>query len=224
MEWSGRYDRIPGDASVFHLRYSAAMGRFWPMAEGKCGGEKATYWFEKSTAVCQLADAVGRVQLRFNGRTGGSFTINEWGQVIVPSGLGDRHRYLAGVLRGSWSLVAPDDVNQRVSLEDDDGLECGDAWDRPYVGVPYRLSKRGHIYFVHRAPGRDEVCPAPYQDAALIEALRQVRRWGAVKFIVNPFGLVLTKRPSDGRWNEEDWDPIYVGRIDYRHWFIMEVA
>jgi hypothetical protein len=116
MAWNGRYDRIPGDASVFHLRHSTAMDRFWPMAEWRCEGEKADYWFEDSAAVRELADAIGRIQLFFNGRAGGSFTINEWGQVIVPSSAGDRCRYLAGVLQGSWSLVAPDDVNERVSL------------------------------------------------------------------------------------------------------------
>src|SRR5579884_121027 len=224
MTWSGRYDRIPGDTSVVHLRYSSDMGRFWPMAEWRCEGETADYWFEDGAAVRELADAVSRVQLRFNGGEGGSFTINEWGQVIVPSGAGDRRRYLAGVLRGSWSLIAPDDVNERVSLEDDDGLDCGDPWPRPYVGVPYHLSNGGRIYFVHRAPGGDLVQYAPYQDTDLIEAIRQIRRWGPVKFIVNPFGLVLTKRPSHGQWNEEDWDPVYVGRINYCYWFAEEVA
>lgn len=223
-EWTGRYDRIPGDSSVFHLRWRWDWGCFWPMAEGKCGSEKAFYWFENKKAVRDLANSVARVQLRFNGREGGSFTINEWGQVIVPSGEGDRRRYLAGVLRGSWSLVAPDDVNGRVSLEDDDGLECGDPWDRPYVGLPYHLSKRGYIYFVHRSPGKDVLRYPPYQDTDLINAIREIRPWGAVKFIVNSFGLVLTKRPSRGQLNEENWDPVYVGRIDYERWFENELV
>ena len=62
----------------------------------------------------------------------------------------------------------------------------------------------------------------PHQDQDLIEAIREVRHWGSVKFVVNPFGLVLTKRPERQQWDEEKWDPVYVGRIDYQQWFAKE--
>ncbi len=222
--WDGRYDRIPGDGSVFHLRYRLSMGRFWPMAEGQWGRERAEYWFEECKAVRQLADAIGQAKRQFNGAEGGCFVINEWGQVIIPSGAGDRRRYFVGVLEGSWSLVAPDDSSSIVSLDEDDGLACGDPWPWPYVGIPYHLSKSGRLYFVHRAPGRDIVEYAPRQYTGLIRAIREVRRWGAVKFIVNPFGLVLTKQPNRDDWNEEHWDPVYVGRLNYQYWFAKESA
>lgn len=223
-EWLGRYDRIPGDQSVFHLRWRAACGCFWPMAEWRRGSEKADCWFEDKEAIRQMRTAIAEVQRRFNGNPGGSFVINEWGQVIVPSVEGDRRRFLVGSLSGSWCLVSPDDERELVSLEDDRGLRCGDPWNRPYVGIPYHLSERGWIYFVHRAPHGESVVYPPLQDEALIESIRSIRRRGPVKFIVNPFGLVLTKRPTQGWLDEEEWEPVYLGRINYRRWFPKEVG
>jgi hypothetical protein len=222
VAWTGRYDRIPGDQSVFHLRNNEVKNRTWPMAERRIKGDRLSYWFDENAAVSELAGAVSRVELRFNGAAGGSFTVNEWGQVIVPSVLGDRRRYFAGVLQGEWHLLDPDDGRRPVSLEDDEDFGCGDPWERPYVGVPYHLSRGRHIYFVHRAPHGDSVQHPPHQDQELIEALLEIRHRGPVKFIVNPFGLVLTKRPTSQEWDEEKWDPVYVGRIDYQQWFAKE--
>ncbi len=193
------------------------------MAELRRGNETREYWFEETQAVQELAEAIAKVQLEFNGMEGGSFTINEWGQVIVPSAVHDRRRYFVGDLLGTWDLLDPENEGKRVGLYDDHGLGCGDPWELPYVGVPYHLSKTGRLYFVHRGLERDLIQYAPYQDARLIAALRRCRRWGAVRFIVNPFGLVLTKRPVPGRWCEDDWDPVYVGKIDYARWFAKEV-
>ena len=86
VAWAGRYDRILGDQSVFHIRSRTAEGRFWPMAERRIDGETVDYWFKENAAINALAEAIKRLQLHFNGAEGGSFTINEYGQVIVPSG------------------------------------------------------------------------------------------------------------------------------------------
>ena len=61
------------------------------------------------------------------------------------------------------------------------------------------------------------------QRSDLIEALRSIRRYGAVRFIVNPYGLVLTKRPPAGRWSAEElWEPVFVGKINLDLWFEKE--
>ena len=219
-KWLGRYDRIPGDQSVFHLRYSPRLHRFWPVAVQTVDGDTLHYWFAEHPAIALLADTVGELQLRYGGQEGGSFTINEWGQVLVPCGAGDRRRYFAGTLTGDWYLTDPDDPSQILSLNDDDGLDCGDSWDLPYVGMPFRLSRGNRIYCVHREPKRERLLWLPYHDADLIAALRSVRRWGSLRFIVNPFGIVLTKRPTRS-WTQDDeaWEPVYIGRINYERWF-----
>ncbi len=223
-QWLGRYDRIPGDQSAFHLRYNSRMERFWPLALRTVDGHTLEYWFAEDPAIRKLADTVGALQRRYGGQEGGSFLINEWGQVLVPCGSGDGRRYFAGVLQGEWVLTDPDTSFQTHSLNDDDGLECGDPWDLPYVGVPYRLSKGDRIYFTHRGPAGDRILRPEAQDRDLIASLRSVRRWGPVRFIVNPFGVVLTKKPPDRRFiDEEAWQAVYVGRIDYDNWFSPEL-
>jgi hypothetical protein len=60
------------------------------------------------------------------------------------------------------------------------------------------------------------------QDMELIRTLRAVRRTGPVRFIVNPYGVVLTKRPCDARQAEEQWEPVFIGRINLTRWFQKE--
>ena len=57
-----------------------------------------------------------------------------------------------------------------------------------------------------------------------MKALRSVRPFGAVRFIVNPERVVLTKRPPRGEWqaSDESWEPVYVGRLNLQEWFERE--
>ena len=102
------------------------------------------------------------------------------------------------------------------------GLKPGDPWERPYVGFPFNLSARGKIYFNQEdEEGRRSIYPKR-QNLPLIEALRTVRSSGPVRFIVNPFGVVSTKRPMQQGSPEERWQPVYVGKINLDLWFEKE--
>jgi len=57
-EWSGRYDRIPGDECVFHLRYQYALQRFWPLAQRTVSGATVQYWFSNDPGIEALAQMV----------------------------------------------------------------------------------------------------------------------------------------------------------------------
>lgn len=219
-EWMGRYDRIPGDQSVFHIRWDSQRGRFWPLAERSSDAWTETYWFEDHAVIEELTASVNEIKQRLNGQSGGSFTINEWGQVLVPAGGDERRIFYAGQLEGTWYLREPD--GRLVCLADSAGLRGGDPWDLPYVGQPYHLSARGRVYFVRETLGERKPDYPIAQDQKLIRALRKVRRWGAVRFIVNPFGVVLTKRPVVGVNEEDFWEPVFVERLDYTKWFARE--
>ena len=160
---------------------------------------------------------------RLGGHGGGAFIINEFGQVIVPASDNSGRRVLVGEIEGPFYLKNPFDENEIIDLSNTDGLKCGDRWTQPYIGVQYNLSKRSKIYFYRKTNvGGNTEYPVT-QDQQLIESLRKIRRYGAARFIVNPFGIVLTKSPLNENWSpEEEWHPVFVGQINDNYWFSKE--
>jgi hypothetical protein len=192
-EWKGRYARIPGD-TAFHV-------------EG----------------INSLIKSVVSAKRKMGGRGGGSFQINEFGQVIVPASDGSGRRLFVGEIKGPILFENPLENNCFLDLSKVYGLKKGDTWTLPYVGIPYNLNKRSKIYFYrnYEEGGKSEY--PVRQDQQLIGALREIRRYGGIRFIVNPFGIVLTKKPPEGKWEmDEKWTPVYVGRINYNSWFQKE--
>jgi hypothetical protein len=219
--WHGRYSRILGDNSVFHLRH--VDGRLWPVIQWDTEDGLAKCGATKCNAAGQLVNSVERAKREAGGTGAGSFIVNEFGQVIVPASDGGGRRYLVGELDGPLLFNNPFDEDDVIDLSDCKRLARGDAWARPYVGVPYNLSGRSKIYFYQLDKDGGHSAYPPRQDTNLIAALRSIRRSGPVRFIVNPAGLVLTKRPSGQNWSpEEDWKPVFVGRIDRNVWFEKE--
>lgn len=222
FDWKGRYGRIPGDQSVFHLRRDG--GRLWPVIEWHRHGEMGECTALDSPDARLMAQSIASAKRRLGGDGGGAFVINEFGQVIVPASDGKGRRLCVGKIIGTLLFHDPFKDHRVLDLSRTTGIKCGDEWCLPYVGCQYNLSARSEIYFyrIDGAGGKSEKPAA--QDVNLIKALRKVRRTGAVRFIVNPFGLVLTRRPPvTGDWSlEERWDPVYVGRIDLRKWFKQE--
>lgn len=219
--WYGRYSRIPGDRSVFHLTYTG--GRMWPVIYWETEEGTATCEARCSDAVEQLADAVERAKRKAGGSGGGSFMINEYGQVLVPASDGSGRRYLAGELQGKLLFENPFDESDPIDLGDCDHLQPGDPWKLPYVGFPFNLNRRSAIYFYQEDDeGGQSIYPGQ-QDRSLIQAFRDIRRTGAVRFIVNPCGVVLTKCPVETRWSpSESWQPFFVGQINLNTWFPKE--
>ncbi len=183
-------------------------------------GEVGTCKAIDTNGVRMLTKAVIAGKRHFGGSRG-SFQINVFGQVLVPAPDGRGSRVMVGETRGHLVFDNPFDDEGWLDLSDPGELRCGDSWPFPYVGMPYNLSKRSQIYFFNKLLDESEYPPS--QDHHLIAAIRTVRRSGAVRFIVNPYGLVLTKRPPTGPWRpEEQWEPVFLGRIDSRAWFRKE--
>lgn len=176
-----------------------------------------------SPAVRRLTDAVMSAKRQLGGTGGGSFQINEFGQVVVPASDNSGRRVLVGEITGSLIFKDPFEDDSLIDLGDVKGMSCGDRWSKPYVGCPYNLSGRSRIYFYRM---NDEGGSSEYprtQDEELIRALRTVRRSGAARFIVNHHGIVLTKRPPNSGWQaEEQWEAVFVGRINPKRWFDKE--
>ncbi len=213
--WKGRYSRIPGKTSVFHLKKSG--GEYKVAVYWEKNGDVATCYAVDSASMTAMTNAIARAKTAMGGKGGGSFQINEFGQVLVPSQDGSR-RMLAGEIAGKIVFIDP--WGGTFDLSDAKGYANGDDWNLPYVGMKFNLNKRSEIYL-----WQEESSLRPYkQDKELIGDIRKIRRYGAVRFIVNPWGNVLTKKPPDGEWTGDDseWSPVYVGKIDHDNWFKKE--
>ena len=218
--WLGRYARIPGDGTAFHVRL--IVGRWWPTVDWTVGYETAQCPMVDVDGAADLADAVNRGKRFLRGSAGGTFLVNEYGQVLVPSQSGDGNVAMVGECAGSMTFQDLLMGRGLCDLTDDQGLMSGAKWELPYIGIVHQLSQRNEIYFWHQGrAGSWKVTPRA-QDGALVNALRGIRPHGAVRFIATFGGLILTKVPIGG-WKSPRWEPRFVGRVDYKRWFPKEV-
>jgi hypothetical protein len=219
--WTGRYARVMGDSTVFHLRYVG--GRLWPVLLWETESGTAICRALDSVATQELAAAVERAKRYAGGEGGGSFLINEYGKVLLPASEGDGRRFLAGRLKVAIRFENPFSPQKPIDLGDSKGLQNGDAWNLPYVGIPYHLHRNGSLYFFqYDGQGGRSVYPSE-QDFELIRAIRNLRPYGAVRILITPGGLVLTKVP-DGRnaIPEARWRTVFVEKVNFNRWFEEE--
>src|SRR5436309_6758045 len=92
--WEGRYARIPGDRSVFHVQ--TCGGRWCPVILWHREEELGTCAAIDSPAVRRLTEAVTAAKRQLGAAGGGSFQINEFGQVLVPASDNSGRRLLVG--------------------------------------------------------------------------------------------------------------------------------
>jgi hypothetical protein len=217
--WKGRYARIPGDRTTFHVHF--LDHEWWPFVDWAVGDEIGHCRMVESSAARALAQAVNSGKRLLGAQPGGAFLINEYGQVLVPGPLG----YLRVAAVGEWEgpLEFWNEFDGGTfDLTAADLLNAGDPWHLPYLGIPHQLSFRDEIYFWKEdAYGGMKILP-PLQDDDLIDALRMLRRSGPVRFLAAYRGLVLTKVPVGPR-RAQTWEACYVGRLDYKRWYSKEV-
>lgn len=173
-----------------------------------------------SGGAIALVDAVNAGKAFLGGGPGGSFLINERGQILVPAPNGYRVA-IVGECSGPLKFKNSATGRGTLDLADDATLDPGDVWDRPYVGVPHNLSRWDEIYFWEADAGGGEKVLPQAQDSRLIGALRRLRAWGPARFVAAYGGFVVTKVPV-GSGPRQRWEPHYVGRIDFRKWFRKE--
>lgn len=212
--WTGPYGRIPGESTVFHVRTHPRKGVAWPLALLSQDSDLGSCWAVEGPEIHELAKSVVKAKRFLGGGQGGEFLINEFGQVLVPSPNGDGKRAYAGRIEGCLRLTNPFDSGGVFDLSDDANLQCGHPWRMPYVGCQYNLAAGGWIYTALETKDGTTYPRVPCDAGYLIQNLRQIRPYGAARFIVNPCGLVLTKRQEGSQWH-----PVYVGRLRAGGWF-----
>lgn len=210
-EWKGRYSRA-GDWAVFHVR-KGYLEIDWP--------EKGDSSAVSCPHVERLIEAVEKAKRKMGGTDarGGSFQINEFGQVIVPDqkeNKGNRTRMLVGEIDGGIRFTCPQDSRRFFDMSGGDQYTTNCEWDLPCIGMQFRLRKDDQIYFwtkEKKEDGYPKDVP-DRQDDALIQKIRSIKPQGSVRFIVNPWGVALT---------ESQDAPRYIGEINYEKWFKKEM-
>ena len=207
--WRGRYSRIPGKEPVFHVDAGGRIAVRW---YDSAAGEKLCAQIKASAAATRLGASVNEAKCSFSGGAGGSFAINEFGDVICPVGSGDQ-RYLVGRVKGVPQFVDPRRAGQEFSLRPPDDVAPGTPWSWPYLGMKFNLDTDDLVYFKMEDPTGTRKIYVQRQDPELAKRLRAVRGGGQViRFIVNLHGAVFTKR-------EPDWQAVAVGFIRPAFWF-----
>ncbi|HEY0969824.1 MAG TPA: hypothetical protein VGE02_02480 [Gemmatimonadales bacterium] len=189
------------------------------------GDERATCPIVDCDAAARLAAAVSAAKRRA-GSPGGSFAINEYGQVLVPTGDGEERCMIVGEWHGPLRFHDSFSDDATFDLCDVRRLSAGAPWNRPYVGIPYKLGADGRIGFVRGDGWSARTIYPVRQDRELAAAIARLRGSSGARFLVAPSGIVLTKVPPTRRpsADQETWSSVYVGRIDFRKWFTKEEA
>jgi hypothetical protein len=214
QEWHGSYEVIPGKTTKFINLYFQKFD-FWPSLRYYNGSEEHKCPAIDNGDVKRMALAINQAKFLMTGSKGGSFIINEYGQVIAPSSDGCGRRLLVGQCEGRLLF---EDEGEVIDLTADQGLCTGDRWVGPYIGMKYHLHQNSYIY-----KWNGSIIQPPNQDRELILKIRSIRRFGAVSFIVNPYGIVLMKNPEgDFSFEDDRWGAVYVGKINYGLWFDKE--
>ena len=89
--WQGRYRRIAGKEPCYHVTQRNIIILNWIRhnEKGKCLIRPQNR--EEGSHLYTLARYINKIKQKYNGMAGGSFVINEFGQVIVPTRQGGRY-------------------------------------------------------------------------------------------------------------------------------------
>ena len=183
------------------------------------GDEQFTAWPRLATSYEReehrsLVEAVNSLKVQHSGQGGGAFRINEYGQVIVPTGMG-----------GAGSAFCPGRVNGAITFEHPDGYifdlcgrnaAIGDVWDKPVVAFRYIVRNDDTISFEsHPDSLTREWHRLPSPQPSFASAARSVRGQQGFALFVNDQGAAVVKCAPN-------WTARYVGEIDLGDWFDEE--
>ncbi|MCH8474947.1 MAG: hypothetical protein LAT55_06940 [Opitutales bacterium] len=206
IECEERYTRIPGKSTTFLAKADGTIIIRWYRNDGEIWECPAN----RDSAIDELANAVNSLKTSLSNSPGGAFQINEFGQVLVPSSNG-RCRHVVGTLEGVPEFTEPGFGSHTFSLDEKEFFLPGKTWSLPYIGMPYVMPQSGqYFYWRVTEDGKFKKYP-PAFDRDLQRAFFQIRR-GAGRFIVNPHGLVLTKKDPSGQ-------PVLVCKINLSKWY-----
>ena len=159
-----------------------------------------------------LVEMVNDIKVSINGAPGGVFYINEFTDVLVPCQ--DNNCYFAGTYD---ELLEFEFEGEVIGPRAPVGLEPGEPWPGPHVGIPYTLKAgAGDIgYEWEPRPGviRTELL-SDYHDSSEVEAL--TRRLAAVKGTAG--GRIYVNECGEFFAPVND-DYLFLGHIGEDVWF-----
>lgn len=209
VRWTGHYERIPGRSTCYHVSAYGEIRIRWYRED-----EDFVLPAKNCPTVQLLARKLNAVKKKYNGWGGGSFIINEFGNVLVPTTRRpDFPRFHIGDFVGDLSFQNPFEEDDYFTLGDAQGIEPGQAWPWPYIGNSYHMTHEGDIYRLMRENDWTTKVSSPHRDRRLESILKKLRPTGC-RFIVNHYGYVITKVQKRGVW-----EPYYVGKINFARWF-----
>ena len=163
-----------------------------------------------------LVELVNDAKVALTGQRGGAFYINEFRDVLVPDMEGGGISYWIGTFDGLLTFEL--DSSTVITPKAPPGLQPGDHWPGPRVGIQYTLTARGSDlrYEVQSGRIRREVRLSDHvgeQSAAETAALAAAHKQGGGAVYINECGEIFIPTID----TEPEY--IYVGNIGELAWF-----
>ena len=166
-------------------------------------------------ASSHLVQSINQLKIVYSGRAGGAFRINEFGQVIVPTGVGGAaSAYCAGVATGTLTFEYPDGGTFELT---GNGLSPGDNWTRPVVALRYTIHADDTLSFEHSPDTNTRERLRLGTKQSLASTARLVRGQTVFALLVNDQRAALVKCPPE-------WQAKYCCCISLDAWFQEEVC
>lgn len=178
-------------------------------------------WYPTTEDHPNLCEMVNAVKLSLNLPPNGSFYINEYQQVIVPTIDSDRY-YYAGQYKKALEFEIEGNTLSGEALDaDGKPLSPGDAWNGPHPGIPYILTAGGNDikYKTRPRPQVERTIRLSKEIGigranAVAESIQRVKGFSGGRFYVNEFRAIFAPvlRASS-------WEYIYIGKLNMENWF-----
>ena len=165
----------------------------------------------------ELVDMVNHVKESVGNPPGGAFYINEFGQVLVPVVGDGTEYYVAGEYKRQLQFEFEGTV---IGPEPPEGLEPGDSWPGPKVGIPYTLSADGRDVKFKAFTGPNRFLEKRLSDeVGRTEAGRLARRLARLKpgggrIYINEARHFFAPVDVGG-----EWQFVYLGALGEDSWF-----
>jgi hypothetical protein len=179
-------------------------------------------WYPTNIDHPDLVTMVNAIKEAVANAPAGSFYINEFHQVIVPTVNGSDY-YLAGEYHKPLEFDFEGHVlsGNAVDLQGQP-LRPGDRWVGPHPGIPYVLTAGARDIYYEIAPRPDVTRQVKLSQSLeraaltrLCAMLREVKGYEGGRFYINEFRHLFAPINAN-----QYVDYIYVGRLDnIREWF-----
>ena len=179
-------------------------------------------WYPVNKEHQELVNMVNEAKENFAGSPGGSFYINEYQQVIVPS-VGERDYYLVGEYSKPLEFEFEGNILSGNALDmKGKSVLPGEKWVGPHPGIPYVLAAGGKdIYydFEARPNVTKRVKLSKQRDPLTVQKvcnqINAIKGYSGGRFYINEFKQMFAP-VNEGSFV----DYVYIGKLDnLNDWF-----